>query len=43
MGEPAWAIATLFPGQGDWSDEDYLAFSTLPGLCAPVSEVLDAD
>lgn len=28
MGEPAWAIATLFPGQGDWSDEEYLAFST---------------
>lgn len=28
MGEPAWAIATLFPSQGNWSDEEYLAFST---------------
>ena len=28
MGEPAWAIATLFPSQGTWSDEDYLAFSS---------------
>lgn len=28
MGEPAWAIATLFPSQGSWSDEEYLAFST---------------
>lgn len=26
--EPAWAIAELFPDQGDWSEEDYLA---LPG------------
>jgi Uma2 family endonuclease len=28
LGEPAWQVATLFPEQGDWSDEDYLA---LPG------------
>jgi Uma2 family endonuclease len=26
--EPAWAIAELFPAQGEWSEEDYLA---LPG------------
>jgi Uma2 family endonuclease len=24
-GEPVWEIATLFPGQGDWSEEEYLA------------------
>lgn len=22
-GEPAWALATLFPAQGQWSEEDY--------------------
>jgi Uma2 family endonuclease len=27
MAEPAWAIATLFPTQGSWSADDYLAFS----------------
>ncbi len=27
-GEPAWDIAQLFPGQGDWDEEDYFA---LPG------------
>jgi Uma2 family endonuclease len=27
MGEPAWAIATLFPSQGSWSEEAYLGFS----------------
>lgn len=27
VGEPAWAIATLFPDQGRWSVEEYLAFS----------------
>jgi len=21
---PAWAVATLFPAQGQWSEEDYL-------------------
>src|SRR5436309_14861705 len=26
--KPAWEVATLFPEQGDWSEEDYLA---LPG------------
>lgn len=24
-GEPVWALATLFPKQGDWSEEDYLS------------------
>ena len=24
-GEPAWDIALLYPEQGQWSDEDYLA------------------
>lgn len=24
-GEPVWEIATLFPGQGDWTEEEYLA------------------
>jgi hypothetical protein len=23
-GEPAWEVATLFPAQGAWSEEDYL-------------------
>jgi Uma2 family endonuclease len=23
LGEPAWAVATLFPNQGQWSEEDY--------------------
>jgi Uma2 family endonuclease len=43
MGEPAWAIATLFPSQGSWSDEEYLAFSTerpLVELCDCAIEVL---
>jgi Uma2 family endonuclease len=26
MGEPVWALATLLPRQGDWSEEAYLAF-----------------
>ncbi len=26
--EPAWEIAHLFPAQGRWSEEDYLALST---------------
>jgi len=25
LGEPVWEIATLFPGQGDWSEEEYFA------------------
>jgi len=25
--EPAWDIAQLFPSQGDWSEEDYLALT----------------
>jgi Uma2 family endonuclease len=28
LGEPAWQVATLFPEQGNWSVEEYLA---LPG------------
>jgi Uma2 family endonuclease len=28
VGEPAWAIATLFPLQGKWSEEDYLGLET---------------
>lgn len=27
MSQPAWAIATLFPLQGTWSEEEYLDFS----------------
>jgi Uma2 family endonuclease len=27
MGEPVWSLATLFPSQGDWSEEEYLALS----------------
>lgn len=27
MGEPVWALATRLPEQGDWSEEDYLAFA----------------
>ena len=27
-GEPAWDLAKLFPEQGAWSDEDYLALTT---------------
>lgn len=26
-GEPAWEIATLFPSQGDWTVEEYLALT----------------
>ncbi|MFN8487521.1 MAG: Uma2 family endonuclease [Caldilineaceae bacterium] len=26
--EPVWEIATLFPAQGDWSEEDYLTLDT---------------
>jgi len=26
--EPAWAVATLYPGQGFWSEADYLALPT---------------
>lgn len=43
MSEPAWAIATLFPSQGSWSDEEYLAFSAerpLVELCNGAIEVL---
>lgn len=28
MPEPAWAIATLFPPQGEWTEADYLALGT---------------
>ena len=27
-GEPAWEVALLFPSQGDWSEEEYLALDT---------------
>jgi Uma2 family endonuclease len=27
VGEPAWDIARLYPVQGDWSEEDYLAIA----------------
>jgi Uma2 family endonuclease len=27
-GEPTWAIAHLFPVQGEWSEEEYLALDT---------------
>ena len=28
LGEPAWEIATLFPAQGGWSLDEYLALDT---------------
>src|SRR5215207_9800746 len=28
VGEPVWEIAHLFPYQGDWSEEEYLALNT---------------
>jgi len=28
LGEPAWGIATLFPNQGAWSEEEYLGLDT---------------
>lgn len=28
MGEPTWSIATLFPAQGAWSEEEYFALET---------------
>lgn len=27
IGEPVWALATFFPNQGDWTEEEYLAFT----------------
>jgi Uma2 family endonuclease len=27
-GEPVWAVATLFPMQGDWTEKEYLALKT---------------
>lgn len=27
-GEPAWGVATLFPAQGEWSEEEYLLLPT---------------
>jgi hypothetical protein len=26
--EPVWEIAQLFPGQGQWGEEEYLALTT---------------
>ena len=28
LGEPTWGIATLFPNQGAWSEEEYLGLDT---------------
>ena len=28
LGEPAWNVALLFPSQGDWTEEEYLALET---------------
>ncbi len=28
LGDPAWEIATLFPLQGEWSEEEYLTLDT---------------
>jgi Uma2 family endonuclease len=28
VGEPAWPVALLFPSQGEWTEEDYLALDT---------------
>ena len=28
LGEPTWDVATLFPNQGTWSEEEYLALHT---------------
>jgi Uma2 family endonuclease len=28
VGEPAWEIALLFPTQGNWTEDDYLALNT---------------
>jgi Uma2 family endonuclease len=28
VGDPAWPIALLFPRQGEWTEEDYLALDT---------------
>jgi len=28
FGEPAWDVATLFPNQGTWSEDEYLALDT---------------
>jgi hypothetical protein len=28
-GQPAWDIARLFPVQGEWTEEEYLALETL--------------
>lgn len=28
VGEPTWEIARLFPYQGEWSEEEYLALDT---------------
>src|SRR5438445_4425122 len=27
-GEPAWGVATLFPLQGEWTEEEYLSLET---------------
>lgn len=41
-GEPAWEVAYLFPNQGEWSEEEYLALDTnrMVELCDGVLEVL---
>jgi Uma2 family endonuclease len=42
VGEPAWEIALLFPEQGTWTEEDYLALDTnrLVEFCDGSIEVL---
>src|SRR5882672_5694574 len=44
-GSPPWAIATLFPNQGHWSDSEYLELgertNRLIELCEGCVEVLD--
>jgi len=42
LGEPAWEIALLFPEQGAWSEEEYLALRTnrLVEFCDGRIEVL---
>ncbi|MFL5241298.1 MAG: Uma2 family endonuclease [Gemmataceae bacterium] len=38
VGEPAWDIALLFPKQGQWSEEEYLALDARTGWMIELSE-----
>jgi len=42
VGEPPWPVALLYPRQGDWTEEEYLALDTnrLVELCNGCLEVL---